>query len=103
MPPQQLGGGDLQVQANAVDGALLSDQPCSEIGPSGCESRPVTSPSLAVTHETGPIWGGVIVRRTDTTELVDNSLNERLAWPRGVLREYDIYHLQANLAHSAAG
>jgi V-type H+-transporting ATPase subunit E len=86
----QLEGGDLQVQANAADRALLDGTALQDMAQWLQSAHGVIRLTLA--EDAAPIWGGVIVRRG--AELVDSSLNERLAVAKRVLRD-TIYHLLA--------
>ena len=86
----QLEGGDLQVQANAADRALLDGTALQDMAQWLQSAHGVIRLTLA--EAAAPIWGGVIVRRG--AELVDSSLNERLAVAKRVLRD-TIYHLLA--------
>ena len=73
----------LEVQANADDLPLLA------------EALPALSQQLAAQQvsaltlaaSAAPIWGGAIVRRLDTHEVVDNSLNQRLRLAQETLRD----------------
>jgi len=82
--------GDLQVQANAADRALLDGTALQDMAQWLQSAHGVIRLTLA--EDAAPIWGGVIVRRG--AELVDSSLNERLAVAKRVLRD-TIYHLLA--------
>ena len=84
----QLEGGDLQVQANAADRALLDGTALQDMAQWLQSAHGVIRLTLA--EDDAPIWGGVIVRRG--AELVDSSLNERFAVAKRVLRD-TIYHL----------
>jgi len=86
----QLEGGDLQVQANAADRALLDGTALQDMAQWLQSAHGVIRLTLA--EDAAPILGGVIVRRG--AELVDSSLNERLAVAKRVLRD-TIYHLLA--------
>ena len=86
----QLEGGDLQVQANAADRALLDGTALQDMAQWLQSAHGVIRLTLA--EDAAPIWGGVIVRRG--AELVDSSLNERLAVAKRALRD-TIYHLLA--------
>jgi vacuolar-type H+-ATPase subunit E/Vma4 len=80
---EQLGGGALEVQANAEDLALLT-----KALPTLEQRLPAqAAPALTLAAEPAPIWGGAIVRRLDTHEVVDNSLNQRLRLAQESLRE----------------
>lgn len=86
----QLGGGPLQVQANAADRALLESKALDQLMRHIQTNCSVTS--LALAENPASILGGVIVRRLDTNEIVDNSFDERLALTRRMLRD-EVYRL----------
>ncbi len=86
----QLRGGPLEVQANATDRALLDGGALAEIARQLWARYNVTGLTLA--EDPVPISGGVIVRRLDKNEIVDNSFEERLALERRTLRN-DVYRL----------
>jgi vacuolar-type H+-ATPase subunit E/Vma4 len=102
---EQLGGGDLVLQVNADDAALL-DHAAMEALRDGVERHGVTS--LAFDAAQVPIIGGVIVHRTDHTpgvsraarRLVDNSWDERLRLSYQALRE-GVYALLCSTTDTA--
>jgi V/A-type H+/Na+-transporting ATPase subunit E len=87
---RQLNGGPLEVQTNAADRALLDEVRLQDQFQQLRETRGVTQ--LALAAEPAPIMGGVIVRRLDANQLVDNSYDERLALAQQSLRN-QVYHL----------
>lgn len=86
----QLRGGPLQVQTNAADRAFLEGKAFNQLMRHMQTDCSVTSLTLA--ENPAPILGGVIVRRLDTNEIVDNSFDERLALARRILRD-EVYRL----------
>jgi V/A-type H+-transporting ATPase subunit E len=102
---EQLGGGDLALQMNANDAALLDDAAMAALRDT-VESLGVTS--LALDAARAPIIGGVIVHRTDHTpgvsraarRLVDNSWDERLRLSYQALRE-GVYALLCSTTDTA--
>ena len=99
---EQLGGGDLALQVNADDTALLDEATIATLRAS-VGALGVTSLALDVAQ--APIMGGVIVHRTDRTpgasrgarRLVDNSWDERLRLSYQALRE-EVYALLCSTA-----
>ena len=82
---QQLGGGTLELQVNEADRQLLNERMLRDLAAQLGTDDGVKELTLA--PNALPIWGGVVVRRTDTNEMVDNSYNERLALVRRTLRD----------------
>jgi vacuolar-type H+-ATPase subunit E/Vma4 len=95
----QLGGGQIEVQANAEDLALLTEL-LPGLSQHLAEKGQVSA--LALTPVAALIWGGVIVRRLDTHEVVDNSLNQRLRLAQESLRE-EVYQWLTSAAPTPAG
>jgi vacuolar-type H+-ATPase subunit E/Vma4 len=81
---RQLGGGALELQTNAADRTLFAGRVLDEMA-QNLYAQGVTQLTLA--DAAAPILGGVIVRRTDVRQLVDNSFDERLALAKRTLRE----------------
>lgn len=81
----QLSGGTLEIQVNDQDRALL-DQQTVEGMRAQLSSRHQIG-GLTVAETAAPIWGGVIVRRVDGHQLVDNSFNRRLELVQRSLRD----------------
>ena len=86
----QLQNSALEVQVNAQDQALLTADVLEGMRAHLGERYGVQE--LRLSSQPADIWGGVIVRSLETPELVDNSLNERLALARKTLRDA-VYHL----------
>lgn len=81
----QLSDGPLEIQVAERDRPLLTSlvlEGMREQLQAACDTD-----GLAVAQKAAPIWGGVIVRRTDTNQLVDNSLDYRLALVKRVQRD----------------
>jgi V/A-type H+-transporting ATPase subunit E len=102
---EQLGGGDLILQVNARDAALLDDVAMEALRDS---VEPLGVTSLALDEARPPIMGGVVVHRIDRTpgasraarRLVDNSWDERLRLSYQALRE-EVYALLCQSADTA--
>jgi vacuolar-type H+-ATPase subunit E/Vma4 len=92
----QLGGGPLELFAGEDDRATLEEM-LPALRRELAESHGVTRLDLA--DQTASIWGGVRVRRTDTQELVDNSLGERLALAQRMLRD-EVYRRLSAAEHA---
>lgn len=86
----QLQSSALEVQVNAQDQALLTADVLAEIRARLGEKYGLQE--LRLSSQPADIWGGVLVRSLETPELVDNSLNERLALAKKMLRD-TVYHL----------
>ena len=80
----QLGGGRLLAQVNQADQPLLAGA-LPRVRAALQAAYPGASLELAASP--APIWGGVIVRRSDANQLVDNSYEERLALAKRTLRD----------------
>ncbi|MBN1402578.1 MAG: hypothetical protein JXA74_17185 [Anaerolineae bacterium] len=89
----QLKGGDLTVQVNERDRALLDDAWMDALAESLRERQGVGE--LRLMAEPAPILGGAIVWRDDSRRVVDNSWDERLQVAREVLRDEVYRRLEA--------
>jgi len=87
---EQLDGGLLEVQVNEQDRGLLDEATWQEIERQ-MQSR-YSSVQLQVSERPAPIWGGVIVRRLDLNQMVDNSFDQRLSLCKKTLRD-TVYQL----------
>ena len=90
---RQLGGGPLALHASAGDQPLLTAGVLAE-----WQQALNDGTALSLCPEPADIWGGVIVYRTDSNRLVDNSLNERLALAKSALRNEVYAVLERDLA-----
>ena len=83
---EQLGGGSLELVVDAADRPLLTPEFLETLAErlSGGDGG---ATHLSLSPEEAPIWGGVIVYRHDAKQLVDNSLDERLALVRRTMRD----------------
>ena len=81
----QLGGGDLALELNERDAALLTQEVLAAWEASWQERLPGVRLSLAL--KAAPIMGGVVMRAVGGHVLVDNSYEQRLAMAREALRE----------------
>jgi len=86
----QLGGGALALRVSAEDRQMLTPDVLSEL----CSTLKSTYQvdSIELSEESANIWGGAIVERRDARQLVNNTLNERLALAQRVLRDH-VYRL----------
>jgi V/A-type H+/Na+-transporting ATPase subunit E len=82
---EQLGGGTLDLVVNAADRPLLTPEYLQALA----QHLPKANGSmqLILSPDEAPIWGGVIVYRRDANQLVDNSLDERLALVQRTMRD----------------
>jgi vacuolar-type H+-ATPase subunit E/Vma4 len=87
---EKLGGGALEIQVSAEDHQLLAPDVLAEMRAALKDSYGVIS--LEVLDAPEAIWGGAIVLRRDAHQLVDNSINERLALAQRTLRD-QVYRL----------
>ncbi|HHX42746.1 MAG TPA: hypothetical protein GX714_01990 [Chloroflexi bacterium] len=95
----QLGEGTLELVVNAADRPLLTDdflQALAQRLPQEGTTHFVLSPEQA------PIWGGVIVYRRETNQLVDNSFDHRLALVQRTMRDEVLRLLTADGAQGSA-
>ena len=86
----QLGGGPIEVQVNEKDRALLGGAMLQDI--TSDLQRTYGISEITVAPQPAYILGGVIVRRLDIPEMVDNSLDYRLALAKQGLRD-GVYRL----------
>ena len=82
---EQLGGGALELVANAADRPLLTQEYLQALAAPLSQGNGATQ--LVLSQEEAPIWGGVIAYRRDANQLVDNSLNRRLALVQRTMRD----------------
>jgi len=82
----QLGEGPVLIQVNDQDRALLVKELRRLM-----DSLQFTN-KMEISQDPASIWGGVIVRRLDSNQLVDNSFNYRLAVAKATLRD-TVYRL----------
>lgn len=83
----QLGGGTLELALNAADRPLLTPEYLRALAERLARPEADGATRLTLAPEEAPIWGGVIVHRRDTNQLVDNSLDQRLALVRRTMRD----------------
>lgn len=81
----QLSGGPLEISAADQDRELITADVLQELARRLATIHGVTS--LTMGGAMRPAWGGVIVRRADSQEIVDNSLEGRLALAKRSLRD----------------
>jgi len=81
---EQLSGGALEISVSEEDRELITDEVLQELARRLRATHGVTS--LTMVGAVVPAWGGVIVRRADSQEIVDNSLEGRLALAKRSLR-----------------
>ncbi len=93
----QLGSGSLEIQTNAHDASLLNDETLTQWAQHLRDTQGVAG--LVRQSEPADIMGGLIVYRVDTNELVDNSLDERLALAKRILRD-DVFRVLESGAHA---
>jgi vacuolar-type H+-ATPase subunit E/Vma4 len=90
----QLAHGTLEIQVNATDRTLLDENTLQAIGQHLQQRLDQQDPAhLVLAPTAAPIIGGVIVRQG--AQLVDNSLDERLAVAKRSLRD-TVYRLLAS-------
>jgi len=82
---EQLSGGALEISVSEEDRELITDEVLQELARRLRATHGVTS--LTMVGAVVPAWGGVIVRRADSQEIVDNSLEGRLALAKRSLRD----------------
>jgi len=89
---EQLSGGPLEIGVAQKDRQLLSDKTLRQMAErleathGGASHRTIVA-SLTLSESMVPAWGGVMVRRTDSNQLVDNSLKGRLELTKRTLRD----------------
>jgi len=81
----QLSGGALEVGVAEGERELIADEVLQDMTARLRVAHGVTS--LTMTETMVPVWGGVIVRRADPQQIVDNSLLGRLALAQRSLRD----------------
>lgn len=82
---EQLGGGTLELAVNAADRPLLTPEYLQALAARLPQADGSTQ--LVLSQDEAPIWGGVIVYRRDANQLVDNSLDQRLALVQRTMRD----------------
>ncbi len=82
---EQLSGGALEISVSEEDRELITDEVLQELARRLRATHGVTS--LTMLGAMVPAWGGVIVRRANSQEIVDNSLEGRLALAKRSLRD----------------
>jgi len=81
----QLSGGPLEVGVAQKDRQLLPDVTLRQLAERLEATYGVAG--LTLSESMVPAWGGVMVRRTDSNQLVDNSLEGRLELTKRTLRD----------------
>jgi V/A-type H+-transporting ATPase subunit E len=82
---EQLSGGALEISVSEEDRELITDEVLQELARRLRATHGVTS--LTMVGAMVPAWGGVIMRRANSQEIVDNSLEGRLALAKRSLRD----------------
>jgi len=86
----QLEGGPLSIQTNEKDYSLVREK--LSILKQTLDAQHLEVQHLELSDTPVLIWGGMIVRRFDRNQLVDNSFNERFSLAKRTLRDR-VYHL----------
>ena len=94
----QLGEGTLELVVNAADRPLLTDDFLQALA----QRLPQEGTTHFVLSGASPIWGGVIVYRRETNQLVDNSFDHRLALVQRTMRDEVLRLLTADGAQGSA-
>jgi vacuolar-type H+-ATPase subunit E/Vma4 len=95
---EQLDGGALEVQVNAVDHQFFAPDVLADMRDTLDKAYGVVS--LEVLDEPIAAWGGAVVTHRDAHQLVNNTLDERLALTRRYLRD-QVYRLLTNVSQDA--
>ena len=82
---EQLGGGTLELSVNAADRPLLTPESLQALAQRLPKANGSTQ--LLLSPDEAPIGGGVIAYRRDANQLVDNSLDARLALVQRTMRD----------------
>ncbi len=82
---EQLGGGTLELVVNAADRPLLTQEYLQALAARLPQEN--GSAQFVLSQDEAPVWDGAIVYRRDANQLVDNSLDQRLALVRRTMRD----------------